>query len=70
MSDSDGFDAVEFLIRTSALCTACLVAKSRLPARDVEVALRVLIRTKLAELAETCHSCRGAMTAFKATVSR
>jgi|RhiMetdeSRZDD1v2_1073273.scaffolds.fasta_scaffold1757953_1 hypothetical protein len=68
MSHSHGVAAVEVLIAAASLCTACLVAKSALPARDVEIALRVLIRTRSAELAEACDSCRSAVPAFRATI--
>jgi hypothetical protein len=68
MSHSDSLAAVEVLIAAMSLCAACVVAKSGLPARDVGTALRVLIRTRSAELVEACDSYRSARPAFRATI--
>ena len=66
MSHSDSLAAVEGLIVSACLCSACITAKSGLPARDVDIALRILLRAKSAELAEACDSCRNEMRAFRA----
>jgi hypothetical protein len=66
MSHSDGVAAVEGLIVSACLCTACIEASSGLPAQDVDIALRVLLRTRSAELSDACDACRKATRAFKA----
>jgi hypothetical protein len=66
MSDHDGITAVQVLIGSAALCTPCLADKSGLPVRDVELALRILVRTRDAALAEACDSCGTTMPAFRA----
>jgi hypothetical protein len=63
----DEDSAVEALIKSASLCIFCLAAKSGLSAEDVEVALRVLIRTRSITPAGTCDSCRSAMPAFRGT---
>lgn len=65
---SDGVASVEALITSTSLCTECLVTTSGLPAPEVEIALRVLIRTKSAAPAEACDSCESERPAFKATI--
>jgi hypothetical protein len=57
--------AVESLIASASLCIRCLAAKSGLLAEDVEIALRVLLRTRSLQRAETCDSCRSGVPAFR-----
>ena len=67
MSHSDGAVAtVERLIVSACLCITCIEASSGLPAQDVDIALRVLLRTRSAEPADACDTCRKATRAFKA----
>ena len=68
MSHSNVLAVIETLIASASLCVACLIVRSGLPARDVEISLRVLIRTRSVESTGVCDSCQGAMPAFKGTI--
>jgi hypothetical protein len=66
MSHSDAVAAVEGLIGSARLCTACIETSSGLPAQDVDIALRVLLRTRSAEPTDACDRCRKETRAFRA----
>jgi hypothetical protein len=68
-SGSDAIRAVEAVIATASLCRQCIVARTALPDRDVEIAVRVLIRTSGVQLADVCDSCDSASTAFTGPMS-
>ena len=53
---------------STALCITCLAEKTRLAVRDVEMALRVLIRASNARPADRCHVCGRASSVFTAPI--
>ena len=57
-SDDDVLGAIYALLSSAPFCIPCLVARTGLLARDVEIAMRALIRTSDVELAGICESCR------------
>ncbi len=65
-SGSGAIRAVEAVIATASLCRQCIAARTALPDRDVEIAVRVLIRTSGVQLADVCDSCHSASPAFTA----
>ena len=67
--DGESLAKVEALIRSASLCVACLGTRSGRLVHDVELALRVLIRSREVEPAPACDSCRTGGPAFRATAS-
>jgi len=67
-SGDDELGAVEGLLSAAALCITCLAEKARLAAHDVEMALRVLLRTSNARPADRCHVCGSALRVFTAPI--
>ena len=68
-SDSGVIEAVEAVIAAAALCRQCIVEKTALPDRDVEMAVRVLLRTSGVQLVDVCDACGSGSPAFTARMS-
>jgi len=68
-SGHDAIDAVEALIARAALCLKCIAVKTGHADAEIQIAVRVLIRTSAARLADICESCRSASPAYRVQTS-
>jgi len=52
------------MISSASLCAGCIGAKTGMPGRNVEIALKVLSRTSTLVVVGSCESCGGAQPSF------